>query len=114
SEPLAMPATSWSPSRAHAAATEISAVRRCGVTAEGYAAPLQVAAQGLLALDRLEEGLEVALAEGARPVPLDHLEEERRPVLRRLREDLEQVAVLVAIGEDPQPPQVGPRLLDVA
>ena len=59
----------------------------------------------LLALDRLEQRLEVALAEGRRAVPLDHLEEDRRPVLRRLREDLEQVAVLVAVDEDLVPLQ---------
>ena len=70
----------------------------------------EVAAQGLFALDRLEQRLEVALAEGARAVALDHLEEERRPVLHRLREDLEQVPVLVAVDEDAEPPQVAPRL----
>src|SRR5829696_1651689 len=75
---------------------------------------LQVAAQRLLALDRLEEGLEVALSERRRSVPLDHLEEERRPVLRRLGEDLQQVAVLVAVGEDPQPLQVVVVLCDLA
>ena len=54
-----------------------------------------VAAQCLFALDRLEERLEVAVAEAASAVALDHLEEQGRPVLRRLREDLEQVAVVV-------------------
>ena len=44
---------------------------------------LEVAAERLLALDRLEQRLEVAVAEAARAVPLDHLEEERRAVLRR-------------------------------
>ena len=44
---------------------------------------LEVAAERLLALDRLEQRLEVALAEAAGAVALDHLEEERRPVLRR-------------------------------
>src|SRR5581483_3587707 len=61
---------------------------------------LQVAAERLLALDRLEERLEVAFAEGGRAVTLDHLEEHRRPVLRGLREDLEQIAVVVAVDED--------------
>src|SRR5262249_38884607 len=74
----------------------------------------EVAAERLLALDRLEERLEVALAEGRRAVPLDHLEEERRPVLGGLREDLEQVAVLVAVGEDAQPLQVVVVLVDRA
>src|SRR4029077_2375728 len=62
--------------------------------------PLQVAAQRLLALDRFEQRLEVPLAERRRAVPLDHLEEDRRPVLRRLREDLEEVTVVVAVDED--------------
>ena len=61
---------------------------------------LEVAAQRLLALDRLEQRLEVAVAEAACAVALDHLEEQRRPVLRGLREDLQQVAVVVAVGED--------------
>ena len=74
--------------------------------------PLEVAAERLLALDRLEQRLEVPVAEAARAVALDHLEEERRPVLRRLREDLQQVAVVVAVGEDAQPPQVVPALVD--
>ena len=62
----------------------------------------EVAARLLLALDRLEQGLEVALAEAHRAVPLDDLEEHRRTVLDRLGEDLEQVAVLVAVDEDLQ------------
>jgi hypothetical protein len=44
----------------------------------------QVAALGLFPLDRLEQGLEVALAESFRAVPLDQLEEYGWPVLRRL------------------------------
>ena len=63
-------------------------------------ARLQVAAQFLLALDRLEQGLEVALAEAKRAVPLDELEEHGRPVADRLGEDLQQVAVFVAVDED--------------
>src|SRR5207247_1812224 len=74
---------------------------------------LQIAAERLLALDRLEQRLEVALAEGRRAVALDHFEEERRPVLRGLREDLQQVAVVVAVGEDLQSPQVGIVLVDL-
>src|SRR3990172_6624591 len=75
---------------------------------------LKVAAESLLPLDRLEEGLEVALAEAAGPVALDHLKEECRPILRVLREDLQQVAVVVAVGEDLQPPDVLPVLVDLA
>src|SRR6187431_3361129 len=60
----------------------------------------EVAALGLLALQRLEQRLEVALAEAERAVPLDQLEEHRRPVAERLGEDLQQVAVLVAVDQD--------------
>jgi predicted ATPase/DNA-binding CsgD family transcriptional regulator len=63
-------------------------------------AALQVAAALLLALDRLEQGLEVALAEAERAMALDELEEHGRPVADRLGEDLQQVAVLVAVDED--------------
>src|SRR5437763_4427527 len=66
----------------------------------GPAGLLEVAAQRLLALDRLEQRLEVALAEGRRSMSLDHLEEDRRPVLRRLGEDLQEIPVLVTVDED--------------
>jgi hypothetical protein len=62
-----------------------------------WLADLQVAAPGLLALDRLEQRLEVPLAEPLRAMRLDQLEEHRRPVLRRLGEDLQQVAVTATI-----------------
>src|SRR3954464_15518510 len=70
----------------------------------------EVPPRGLLALDRLEQGLEVALAEAARAVPLDQLEEDRRAVAERLGEHLEQVALVVAVDEDSQPAQVVDRL----
>ena len=76
---------------------------------------LQVAALSLLPLDRLEQRLEVALAEPLGPVPLDQLEEHRRPVLDRLGEDLQQVAVLVPVGQDAELAQlihVHPRFAD--
>ena len=60
----------------------------------------EIPAAGLFPFDRLEQGLEVALAEPFRAVPLDQLEEDRRPVLYRLGEDLQQVAVLVPVGQD--------------
>src|SRR5271170_4277281 len=75
----------------------------------------QVPAPGLLPLDRLEQRLEVALAEPLRAMPLDQLEEHRRPVLHRLGEDLQQVAVLVPVGQDPELAQlihVNPRFAD--
>jgi hypothetical protein len=51
---------------------------------------LQVAAELLLALDRLEQGLEVAPAETEGAVAFDELEKHRRPVADRLGEDLQQ------------------------
>ena len=51
---------------------------------------LRVSALVLLALDGLEERLEVALAEAERAVPLDDLEEDRRAVAERLGEDLQR------------------------
>src|SRR5438477_1250186 len=60
----------------------------------------EVAAALLLALDGLEQRLEVALAEAQRPVPLDQLEEHGRAVAHRRGEDLQQVAVLVPVHQD--------------
>src|SRR3954454_14481148 len=64
------------------------------------AASSKVAAPLLLALDGLEECLEVPLAETERAVPLDQLEEDGGPVAGGLGEDLQQVAVLVAVDQD--------------
>src|SRR3954468_22956489 len=61
---------------------------------------LQVPALVLLALDRLEERLEVPLPEAARAVALDDLEEHGRAVADRLGEDLQQVALVVVVDED--------------
>src|SRR6478609_5223537 len=74
----------------------------------------EVAALVLLALDGLEERLEVALAETERTVPLDELEEDRRAVAERLGEDLQQVAVLVPVDEDLALLQLLDRHPDVA
>jgi predicted ATPase/DNA-binding CsgD family transcriptional regulator len=75
---------------------------------------LQVAAQLLLALDRLEQRPEVALAEAERAVPLDELEEHGRPVADRLGEDLQEVAVLVTVDEDAALAQFLDRDADLA
>src|SRR6266540_1270968 len=63
---------------------------------------LQVAAERLFALQGHEQRLEVPLPEAAGAVPLDQLEEHRRPVLRHLGEDLQQVALIVAVGQHAQ------------
>src|SRR5262245_23732154 len=54
----------------------------------------------LFALDRLEERLEVSLAEAARAAALDHLEEERRSIRDGLSENLEHVPFVVAVDEN--------------
>src|SRR5262249_45668822 len=74
----------------------------------------EIAPASLLDLDRLEQRLEVADAEAARAVALDDLEEERRPVLDRPGEDLEEVALLVAVGLDAELLQRLDRDADVA
>src|SRR3954447_26060284 len=75
---------------------------------------LKIPAQRLLALDRLEERLEVAVAEAAGAVALDDLEEDRRTVADRLGEDLQQVDLVVAVGEDAEPLEVVEVLVDLA
>ena len=64
----------------------------------------------MLAFDGFKQGFEVAFAEAAGAVALDQLGEERRAILHRLAEDLQQVAVVVAVGQDAElfePRQVG-------
>src|SRR5919107_4414995 len=78
-----------------------------------FSSGLQVAAALLLALDRLEQRLEVAVAEAARAVALDDLEEDRRAVADRLGEDLQQVALVVAVDEDALLAQVGELVDDL-
>src|SRR5262249_41672476 len=75
---------------------------------------LQVAAEGLLALNGLEERLEVAGAEAASALALDHLEEDRWAVLHVLGKDLEQVAIVVTVHEDAEPCQLVYWLINLA
>ena len=68
---------------------------------------------GLLALDGLEQRLEIALAETAAALALDHFEEQRRPVLHRAGEDLQHVAFVVAVHQDAEFLQLVERLVDL-
>src|SRR2546423_15709614 len=61
---------------------------------------LQVAAEILFALQRFEQRLEISGAEALRALSLDDFVEERRTVLHRLRENLQQVAFLVPVNQD--------------
>src|SRR5436309_8150650 len=104
------------PSPPRSAASRSRGTRRGAWRAAARAtrSALQVPPSLLLALQRLEQRLEVALAEATRAVPLDHLEEQRRAVANRLGEDLEQVSLVVAVDEDAEAPQVGDALVDLA
>src|SRR5919108_4704871 len=75
---------------------------------------LEVPSLLLFALDGLEQCLEVALSEAAGAVALNDLEEDGGPVADRLREDLEQVALVVAVDLDAEPAQVVDLLVDLA
>src|SRR6185436_17100616 len=75
---------------------------------------LEIAPGRLFRFDRFEERLEVALAESAAAVALDDLEEERRPVLDGAGEDLEEVALVVAVDQDAQLLDLVHRLADLA
>src|SRR5215211_9407762 len=76
-------------------------------------APLKVSSHLLFALDGLEQSLEVALAETTRAVALDDLEEHGRPVANRPREDLKQIALVVAVHEDAESAEVVQLLVDL-
>src|SRR5688500_15250858 len=52
---------------------------------------LKISSQVLLALERLEQRLEVAGAEALRSLSLDDLVKQSRPVFHWLREDLEEI-----------------------
>src|SRR5207244_1872646 len=84
----------------------------CSLPAVRY--PLEIPPLLLLVLDRLEQRLEVPLAEAARAFALDDLEEERGAILERLREELQQVALVVLVDEDVQRADLVHRLLDLA
>src|SRR4051794_790522 len=60
----------------------------------------EVAAPPLLALDRLEQRLEVAGSEPLGALPLDHFEEDRGPVAHVLGEQLKEIPVLVLVDEN--------------
>src|SRR5204862_6965116 len=77
-----------------------SSVDACRTGTSNSSRRLEIAAECLLALDRLEERFEVSFAEDARAVALDHIEEERRPVLRRLRADLQEANLSVGVADD--------------
>jgi hypothetical protein len=74
---------------------------------------LQIPAKILLALERLEQRLEVSGPEALRTLSLDDLVKERRAILHRLREDLKQIPFFVAIDENTQVAQRRQILIDL-
>ena len=66
----------------------------------------------LLALESLEERPQLPSPKPREPA-LDQLEEQRGPVAERLGEDLEQIALVVAVDEDAEPAEVREVLLDL-
>src|SRR5688572_4095756 len=65
----------------------------------------EIASTRLFSLDSLEQGFEVPFPKTLRAFPLNDLVKQRRTVLHRLREDLQQVAFIIAIHEDSEVPQ---------
>ena len=73
-----------------------------GLLAASVVGLSKIPADLLFSFDRLEERLEVPFAEALCPFPLDDLVEERRPVLDRLREDLQEIPVRIPVDQDPE------------
>src|SRR5438128_2360507 len=85
-----------------------------GMNVVSKTCPSQRPAQLLLAFDRLEQRLEITLAEALRAAPLDHFEEQRGSIGDRLGEDLQHVAFVVAVDQDAEVGQLVHVFLDGA
>src|SRR5438552_7364164 len=75
---------------------------------------LQVASAFLLFLKCFEERLEISFPKTLGAFALDDFEKQRRPVLYRLREYLEQITFVVAIDQNPESFQRPEIFVDVA
>src|SRR5207237_1288876 len=75
---------------------------------------LQVASAFLLFLKCFEERLEISFPKTLGAFALDDFEKQRRPVLYRLREYLEQITFVVAIDQYPETFQRPEIFVDVA
>src|ERR1700674_5746212 len=58
---------------------------------------LQIPSSRLLHLNRFKQRLEIPFAKSAAALALDHFEEHRRPIFHWLRENLQEIAFLVAV-----------------
>src|SRR5215216_1615113 len=75
--------------------------------------PLQIPSPRLFRLQRHEQRLEIPRPEAVGAVTLDDLKENSRPILDTFREDLEQVTVLVAVGQYAETLQCVQRLVNL-
>lgn len=73
----------------------------------------EVATLGLLQFDGLEQRLEVSGTEALMVASLNDFDEERGSVLERLREDLQEVALLVIVNQNVELPDVLEVLLNL-
>jgi hypothetical protein len=75
---------------------------------------LQIASPVLLFLERLEEGFEITFAETLGAFALNDFKKERRSILNRLREYLQQISLVVAIDQNAESLQRLLIFIDVA
>lgn len=66
---------------------------------------LQVSPLRLLPLNSFKQTLEVTRSKPVKFVPLDDLDEHRRPIHQRLGEQLQQISLLIIVNQDIQPLQ---------
>src|ERR1700686_1728755 len=72
---------------------------------------LQIPSSRLLHFDRFKQRFEIPFSKSAAALALDDFEEHGRPIFHRLRENLQQVAFLVAVHKYTERPQLCQRLL---
>ena len=75
---------------------------------------LEVAAEILLALDRLEQSFEISLTEAAAALTLDHFVEQRGAVFYTLGEDLKLILFFIAIDKNTKGGEFGDSFVDFA
>ena len=63
---------------------------------------LQISSRSLIQFNTLEQSFEVAGSEALMVVSLDHLEKDSWPVLHGLREDLQEIAIVIVINQNLQ------------
>src|SRR5260370_42106286 len=72
---------------------------------------LQIPSSRLLHFNRFKQRFEIPFSKSAAALALDHFEEHGRPILHRLRENLQQVAFLVAVHKYTERAQLVERFL---